>query len=188
MARGADRGAEFHHGLVEVSGVLLPQHGFCEGPQVFACRRGVGGLADAKPPGEDPDDVPIDNGHGKIEGDAGDGSQGVGAYSGKFCKFLRGFRENAVMVRNDFFCRGVKESRASIITQALPHLEDFGLRCTGKGIDIGITAHPPVKIGEHGFHLSLLKHYFGDEDRVGVPGFPPGKFSPVGPVPFRQRL
>ena len=81
----ADRGAQFHHGLVVVAGSgggyeLPRQRGKAlAAADAVSIRRGI-----ARQAGEDPDHVAVDAGRGLAEGDAGDGGGGVGADARQF--------------------------------------------------------------------------------------------------------
>jgi hypothetical protein len=84
---------------------------------------------------------------------------------------------------DDSLCGGAKISRTSVITEALPGVQDLIFRNAGQRGEIGNAAQSLVVIRDHTGDLSLLEHALGDEDGVGVARVPPGKVAAVFTIP-----
>ncbi len=74
-----------------------------------------------------------------------------------------------------------------VITKALPSMENIGFSRAGEGPNGGETAEPSIIVRDHGGGLSLLEHYFGDQDGVGVVGAAPGEIAFVAAIPAKKR-
>src|SRR2546421_3045796 len=71
------------------------------------------------------------------------------------------------------FCGGVKISGAVVITQSLPGVQHFGLRCAREGSEIRESLQPFFIIRQDCPDLSLLEHELGDENRIWIAGSAP---------------
>ncbi len=67
-------------------------------------------------------------------------------------------------------------------------LENGPLARTGQFLQGRKTFHPALEIGDHGFHLRLLEHYFGHPDRIGIAGPPPGHIALLGVEPPQEEF
>ena len=117
VARETDGGAEFHHGLVEISGALGIDEFVGEALDLGGAKRGmglaVGGCAvfgHASLAEEDAFDVAVDDGGGFSEGDAGDGGRCVSADAGELAEFGGGLGELAVVFGDDGLCSLMQEA------------------------------------------------------------------------------
>ncbi len=85
------------------------------------------------------------------------------------------------------FRGGVEISRARVIAEALPRVEDVVFRGRRECSEIGEAAEPLTIIRENGGDLGLLEHELGYENRVRVAGASPGKIAAVFAEPTRER-
>ena len=187
IAWGADGGAEFHEGLVEVAGAFGGDEGFGAGPEFFL-RGGEGDVfGDGKEAGEDAHDVAIKDRGGLIEGDRGNGAGGVATDAGERGEGVSGSRENAGVEGDDLFGGGVKMFSPTVVAEAGPEGEDI-LKIGGGELGNGGEAfEEAVIVGNHRGDLGLLEHGFGEPDGVGIGGFPPGHWAFVAVEPFKER-
>ena len=65
-------------------------------------------------------------------------------------------------------------------------MENIGFSRTGEGSNGGETAEPSTIVRDYGGGLSLLEHYLGDQNGVGVLGAAPGELPFVVAVPFQK--
>src|SRR6188472_1233237 len=81
----------------------------------------------------------------------------------------------------------MERKRAPVVAEALP-LDDHLARrggCEGCG---GRPPFEPALVARHdALDLGLLEHDLRNEDRVGIPGPPPGKIAAALPVPGEER-
>ena len=85
------------------------------------------------------------------------------------------------------FCAAVKIARPRVITETLPGVENIGFSRTGERPNGGETAEPSNIVRDHSGGLSLLEHYLGDENGVGVLGAAPGELAAVIGIPAKKR-
>ena len=81
----------------------------------------------------------------------------------------------------------MKIARPRVITETLPGMENIGFSRTGERPNSGETAEPSIIVRHHGGGLSLLKHYLGDQNGVGIVGAAPGQLAPVMGIPTKKR-
>ena len=76
---------------------------------------------------------------------------------------------------------------ASVIPETFPKFENCGFLGSSQMRDGGQPFHPSIPIRNHGLHLRLLQHDFGDPDGVWVIVFFPGQvFAAVVVEPLQQ--
>ncbi len=132
----AHEGAQLHHGLVVSAGVGRREESLSEAREVA----GRGGIvtetgAVGGEPGEDADDVPVDAGHGRAEGEAGDRRRGIGSDTRQFPPDLWGTGGRGQVVNRPG--QPVKVAGAGVVAKAFPQLEHLGLGGGGEGGEIG---------------------------------------------------
>jgi len=83
--------------------------------------------------------------------------------------------------------RGAKEvEAAAVVPEPLPGSDDVRGRCRSERLGGGPTLEP-IDVARHdAFHLRLLQHHLGDEDRVRVARVPPRQVAAVRGVPGEQ--
>ncbi len=182
FAAGADSRAEFHHGLVVVTGMGGVEEGVGGRGEGFD---GGGAIfvesVIAEEAGEDTDNVAVHDGGGGAEGDAGDGGGGVGADAGEREPGFRRARRSGE--RGEGAGEGVQETGAAVIAQAFPSAENSGFGGGGEGGEAGELLEPAGEVGQHGFDLRLLEHEFGDDGFVEGGGGAPGQRAVVDMIP-----
>ncbi len=180
IAREADCGAEFHHGLIEISGARLGKQ--CLGVLPGAGAGEIGGVNAAK----NALDVAVDDSDRLGESDAGNGRGGVTADPGKFEEGCGGLRELGVAVGGEFAGTTVQHAGAAVIAEAAPGGEDVIFGGCGEVFDAGESTEEDSVVLEDGGDAGLLKHDFREPDGVGIAGSAPGKVALVGVVPGEQ--
>jgi len=68
---------------------------------------------------------------------------------------------------------GTKVSRPVVIAETLPGVEDVVLRSARNRREIRKPAEPFIIIRDYSDDLGLLKHEFGDQNRIGISGLAP---------------
>ena len=97
---------------------------------------------------------------------------------------LRSRGKFSVVVSDDFFRGGVQIAGAAVVAEAGPEFQDFGLRSACERFDFWEMVEETLVIGHYRGDASLLEHYFGDPDAVGVAARAPGEIALVGAEPF----
>ena len=111
---------------------------------------------------------------------------GVFANAGKLLHFCNCVRELAAVLFHDQPGGRMQISGAGVIAEALPGVKHIVLLrpCQrGKGWK---SAQPLFIIREHRSDLGLLKHRFGNQDRVRIIGSSPGKIAAVLAIPGQK--
>ena len=134
-----------------------------------AVRKVVGGRA----PGDGP-------------GDAADGGGGVLADTRKFANQLRIPGKDAVVFSDDLTRCVVQVSSARVIAEPCPVLQHFILWGTRKRLHVRVVFHESIPVRNHRCHTSLLKHHFGEPDRVGIFHTAPGQLQVRAGKPLCQ--
>lgn len=183
IARGAEGGTEFHHGLVEVAGVARIE----EGSGDFLEAGAGGGRLDVRgivrKAGEDAGDIAVEGGVGELKGDAGDGGGSVVTDAGEFVDLVVSGWKSATF--DDGLGGSPEVAGAGIVAEAGPGGKDFRLGGAGEVGRGGVAAEEALVIRDDGLDASLLEHDLGDEDRPGVGGAPPWKVAPVSAEPIQ---
>ena len=84
-------------------------------------------------------------------------------------------------------CGGMKISRASVVAEALPRVQDVIFGSSRQCGKIGETAEPLIVIKNDGGNLSLLEHELRNEDGVWVARSAPGEIAAVVAIPAEKR-
>ena len=121
-----------------------------------------------------------------VECETRDRVGGIFSDARQLAHFLDRLWETATMPIYDPLRRGVKIASPSVITQALPGMEDVVFRSARQRGEIGKAAEPLVIIRKHCGYLGLLEHEFGDQDRIGIASSPPREVAPVLAIPIEQ--
>lgn len=211
IAGCANGGAEFHEGLVEVAwgageifrlelivgegdalgfGAATREKGVGDGPEV-ACGGGlIDGGSDGEKPGEDADDVAVDEWGALPEGDGGDGACAVGADAGECEQVVGVVGDGSVVVVDDGDGGGVEIAGAAVVAEALPEVEDVLFIGAGEVGDGGIFLGKSVEVIDHSGDLRLLEHGFGEQNvvRIGEVGrlCSPGHGAVIFVVPAQK--
>lgn len=147
----------------------------CALPENARACRGIDGSGVIPDSGEHSGHVSIDDGLGQVEGEAGDGSGGVGADAGEDADQFGISRHDAAVMRHDFLSELLKVPGSPIVAESFPGFQNGGLWGGGERGEVGEALKPAgvVAAFQHRRDLGLLEHDFGDENGVGVAGFPP---------------
>ena len=166
LLRGADGGAEVHHGLGEVAGAGRGcQGGGADTDLGFRRRHGLG---DAKEAGDDALDVTVDHRRRAIEGDGRDRRRRIGADAGEREEPLFGFGEAAAELAGDGLGAGLEIAGAGIVTEPGPGLHDVLFVGGGEIGDTRPAGGERLEIGLHGGDGRLLQHDLGEPDPIGI--------------------
>lgn len=149
----------------------------------------VGGIAfDPKNAGEDADNIPVQDRHGLIEGNAGDGTRCVPADTRQGENIVVVTREfSPVLLLNDFGCL-LHVAHAGVIAKPFPELVDGRGSCLCQRDYSREFSHPTFPIGQDGFDLGLLEHDFRDPDCVRIAGSAPREIAGVLREPAQQTI
>jgi|GEM_PF-12925 len=137
------------------------------------------GFPEIKQPGDDADDVRIEDGDSSIEGEGGNGSSRVGADARQLAQNL-GIIGNAPPVPGNNLTRGPTEiSGARVISKPFPELENLFLIRAGERNDVWELLHPSLVERDHRRDGGLLQHELGDQNRIGIAGATPRQVAAV---------
>ncbi len=147
----ADSGTQFHHCLVvlgRLSGVEKLVGDYLD---TRPCWYGLG-----KKAGEDADDVAVDDGVRKVEGDGGDGSGGVVADSGQGAKGRVIAWEGTE--RDDRLRGGLQIAGAGVVAESGPSGEKLWFGHLRQSIYSWVEGEKPFIIRDYRRHAGLLEH------------------------------
>ena len=131
-------------------------------------------------------DVGLNNGFGKIKGKTGNRSGGVAPDSGKLRDIGQVPGQRAGKVFSHIFGRRLEVTCTSVITEALPGMEDVSFAAASERFESRKPFEPALVIWKHARDLSLLEHDFRNHDRIRVAGLPPRKIATRLSVPAQQ--
>src|SRR5208337_3460720 len=181
LARHAHGCAEFHHGLIEISG---PGVGEKRLRMLPGLRRGE---IDAGKSLQHTLDIAIDHGYGLGERDAGDGGGGVASNAGQGEQGFGILREPAIVLFGNLLRGLTQHAGAPIVAQTAPGGQHSLFRSGGERLDIRKTFEENPVVVKHGGHARLLQHDFAEPDAVGITSYAPGKVAAMPIVPAEQR-
>ncbi len=184
--RRAEQRAEFHEGGSVDASAGFREQVFGGLPQDRGSLGSVDGLVKIEQAREDAGDVRVDGGDGQIEGEAGDGSDGVASHAGESRDGGGVGGELAAVFGDNLFRGGVEIARARVVAESLPHAEHLGFRGGGEFGKIGEAREPLFVKRDDGRDLRLLEHDFGNHDRVRIVRAPPREIAPVLREPFGE--
>src|SRR5579863_1207891 len=175
--------AEFHHGLIEVSGParIKQARGFRGKTAPRVRRRDFRSVVSQT--ADHANSISVHCGVRQIERDTGDGGSRVRA---------RARQREHIFVRRRYtcrrylFCRPVQVAGAAVITETAPGGKNVVLRRGGQGINGGKALQKGAVVGNHGLDPGLLKHDFGKPDAVEIFGLTPRKIAARGVVPPQE--
>ena len=136
---------------------------------------------------DDPVDIGIQDRHALIKSKRGDGCCRVWADTGKGTEGWKIGWDIAAKLRRYRLRCSVQVTGARVISEALPEFENIGFGGRRECGDIGKTAHPSLKIRDHGGDGGLLQHELGDQYGVGRGGSAPWEVASVGAEPSAER-
>ena len=126
--------------------------------------------------------VDVDRQDVAAEGEAGDRIGGVAADARQLGQVVR------PAVRRDLLRGAVQRERAPVVAEALPLADHVAGRGGRERLDGRPALEPALPARHDALHLRLLRHDFRDQDRVRIPGLPPGQIAPVFPEPGQKQL
>ncbi len=165
-ARGADRRAELHQGLVEASRAGEREHPSRRLPEELPGRTGVDRRVDPLDAGEDARDVAVDQRLGKIEREARDRAGGVGPDAVERAKRVGVRGELAAEALDDLARSQVERPRAPVVAEPAPHREHVVDARLGEAPRRRKSRHEALEIGDHRLDPGLLEHDLADPDGV----------------------
>ncbi len=152
-------------------------------PEPLAPGARVDGSSHVEEAGEDTSDVRFDDRDRLVEGEGGDSIGRVAPDSWEITNRINIAGECAAMFVHDGAGRRAKVSGPRIVAESLPGMEDIVFGGAGQRGKIGESPEPLIIIRDNRCDLGLLEHEFGDQNRVGIGGTPPGKIAAVLAVP-----
>ena len=182
LARHAHGCAEFHHGLIEISGPRTREK--CLGMLPGLWR----GEIDAGQSLQHTLDIAIDNGHGFGKGDTGDGSGRVTSDAGESLEGFGSLREAAAVLPHEFLCALIQHPGSAVVAETAPGSEHSVFRSRGERLNIRETLKENSVVVNDGRYARLLQHDFAEPDAIGIASLAPGKFAAMPVVPAQQRL
>ena len=187
-AWGANRGAQFHHGLIPITG-----SGGIEGA-VGRLLQGLPAAALAQIPADraqarqDAPDVSIQDSVWSVKRDAQDGGGGVSTDAGKSEDIFRGLRKDSAMLGDDLLRGSLQVARAAVVAEARPQAKDLVLGRGGESLNIREALEETVVVGNYRGHARLLKHDFREPNSVRVMVTAPGQVALEFAEPGQQLL
>jgi hypothetical protein len=136
---------------------------------------------------QDASSISLDDRDWPIEGEGSEGVRRIFPDSRKFPDLVSRLWTVSTMSVNDYFSGSMKVSGASVVTEALPGVEDVTFRGARKREEIWEAAEPLFIIRDNRGNLGLLEHYLGDEDGVRIARLAPGKVAAVAAIPAEKR-
>ena len=125
----------------------------------------------------------VHGGQREVIGDAADGPHAVGPETGQPAEGPGVIGQGAAVLADNDLRGPVKVSGASVIAQALPHLENGLKPRPGEGARVGEALQEALVVRKDGFDARLVEHDLGDPDPVGIPRPPPGQVALLAVVP-----
>ena len=106
--------------------------------------------------------------------------------AGQRAQLLQIGRQFAAMLRNNQFCRLLQRTRAAVIPQSLPRLEQLLFRRVGQRIHVGIARKKTFIIRNDRLRARLLEHDLGNPDSISVLCVPPRQVAMPGVIPRKD--
>ncbi len=139
-------------------------------------------------PGNDALDIGIQNRNGSVESE-GDNCRGrIGSDPRERTQAREITGNHPSEPGNDRLCCAMQIASPRVVAEPFPVFHDLLLRCRGEGRNIGKFLHPSLKIRLHSGNRCLLKHEFGNENRIGRRIRPPRQNAALGLKPFLERF
>ncbi len=181
--RRAQRRAELHEALVEVTGrVIGRQRGHQLAgalPERALARGRLDVVVDRAHASEHARDVAIDEWRALAIRDRRDRAGGVRPDAGHAAQLARKAWQCACECRRDRLCTCVQVARARVVAEPGPRGEHVVERRRGERVHRRKLRHPPLPVGNHGLDARLLQHDLADPDRVGIARTAPGQVAAV---------
>ena len=141
---------------------------------------------DAVQPSEYAQDIAVDRRFRFVKGERSDRSHHVRADTGQSQQFVTPRRNFAIVLRLDFLHRLLQKTRASIVTEPLPGVQNFFRRSLRHRLRRRKFLQPVRVVSAHRLHARLLQHNFRYPGAVRRALFPPGEFAAVDFEPVQQ--
>ena len=154
---------------------------------MFATGTGVDRCLQIKETGQHARAVCFDDRDRLVESESRYGIGCVTSHAGQLADGIGRCRETASMLLHDRERRGPQISGARIIAESLPGMQNIVLGSGGERFDGREAPQPFVIVRDDRIDLSLLKHEFGNKDRVGIICSAPGKIAAIFAVPGKKR-
>ena len=154
----ANGGAQFHEGLVVVSGAVGVEQVLGEGAKLSLSGGPIAEfLAVGEQAGKDADDVSVRHGGFGLKAYAGDGGRYIGTYAGEL--FPIGGIGGRFVEGGDFLGEFAEVADSRVVTKTFPCLQDRFLGGFSEGREVGKGFQPVLKVGEYGCDARLLEHH-----------------------------
>lgn len=177
------QGAEFHHGLVVSSRVLLVEQAVGQFGENFDAFITINRCFDVIKPCQHAVHVAIDYAVRLVEGDGSDGSGGILADAFQLKELFGMVWEVALVVCDELARALVQVPGPGVITQPLPHLENLFLVGLGKVGKRGPALHETVEVVQPLTHLRLLEDHLRQPHMIRRWHVAPRKLPFVSLVP-----
>jgi len=137
-------------------------------------------------PGQDTGDIAVGHGPGFPGSNGSHSRRGIIARPLERQKGLIIPGKDPSQFINDPFCRGMHVPGTGIISQPLPHLQEFIFGSLRQRLHLRKPFHKAKIVGQTLPHLRLLQNHLRNPDQIRIPGFPPGKITPVHLIPLTE--
>ena len=186
LARKTDQSAQIDKRGVETRGAAFGHELFGPIPKEFAARDSIDRSSQIENARQNTGGVGFDDWDRLVECETRDRVGGIFSDAGQLPHLVDRLWKTATMPIYNRFRRGVKIASPSVITQALPGVEDVAFRSARQRGEIGKASEPFIIVRKHRGYLGLLEHEFGDQDRIGIASSPPREVAPVLAIPIEQ--
>ncbi len=187
-ARPADGRAELHHRLVVIPRAAWIKRLLGRRAERAAHARALRIAGESEHSTENPLDVAIQDRERQAEGDAADGSRGVGADPGELQQCLERPRQLARVLGDDSLRGTMEVPAARVVAEPCPVAHHLLFFRGGERRRIGEASQKSLVVGDHRAGARLLEHDLGDPDCIGIGAAPPGKFALASAEPAAQSL
>ena len=184
--RRAHRRAHLHHGIGERAGAVGRHETLRQLVNHAAALRAAHLLGNREIPADHALHVAIHRGGGDAERNGRNRAAGVIPDAGQGAQLLQIGGQLAAVLRNNLARRLLQQTRAAVIPQPLPRLEQFLLRRIGQRPHIGIARKKALIIRNDRLRARLLEHDFGNPDSISVLRAPPRQVAMPRVIPRKD--
>ena len=185
--RQAYGGAQVHHREGRVTAFPLSHQAGGSFPQDPLQPAGPGIPIDGVEAGDDATRVRVEDRDVRPESDRGDRPGRRSSDPGECHQLLHRPRHFAAVAGDEDPCGPVEVSRAGIVPETLPRLQDGVQFRPGKGSQVGKFEEKAVIVRSDGFDPGLLEHDLRYPDAIRVPRLPPRHRTGRRPEPPQER-
>ncbi len=185
--RQANRGAQFHHGLVEIPGPFRI-HQLLGGPAQFtaACHPRYRFMPEVA--GQHPLHITVYSRHRLAKRDAGHSRRGVYPNARQPAQRCGGSRNLSPALGHYRTRRLVQRTRPAVVAKPAPQRQNFGLVGLGQRGHRREPRHESRIVFDYHRDARLLQHRLRHPDRIRIARLPPGQVPRIFVEPLQQIL